>query len=52
LIDDAQLVGPVVASVRHEDTDYDELLMVGVERFDAREQVRDDVDRAMRSWLG
>ena len=40
----------VIASVRHEDTDYDELLMSGVDRADARERVRDDVDRTLEGW--
>jgi hypothetical protein len=40
----------VVASVRHEDTPYDELLMAGVERFDARERVREVVERVLETW--
>jgi hypothetical protein len=40
----------VVASVRHEDTHYDELLMSGVDRAEARDQVRLDVDRVLASW--
>jgi hypothetical protein len=40
----------VAASVRHQDTAYDELLMSGVERIDARETVRDDVVRVLESW--
>jgi hypothetical protein len=42
----------VVAAVRHEDTRYDDLLMNGVPRADAREFVREDIDRVVRSWLG
>jgi hypothetical protein len=41
----------VVASVRHEDTHYEDLLMSGVTRFEARELVRDEVDRVADSWL-
>ena len=41
----------VVASVRHEDTDYEELLAAGTDRLDAREQVREDVDRILTGWL-
>lgn len=33
----------VIASIRHRDTDYDDLLMSGVDRADAREHVRDQV---------
>lgn len=42
----------VVASIRHEDTEYDGLLMAGVDRSEARERVRDDVDRTLEGWLG
>jgi hypothetical protein len=40
----------VVASLRHQDTDYDALLMAGVPRTDAREQVQPDIDRALAAW--
>jgi hypothetical protein len=40
----------VIASVRHEDTRYDELLMSGVDRATARERVRGDVDRTLEYW--
>jgi hypothetical protein len=40
----------VIASVRHQDTDYDELLMTGVPRAVAREQVRPAVDRVLAAW--
>ena len=40
----------VAASVRHEDTCYDELLMPGVPRGEAREQVRAEVQRIVTSW--
>jgi hypothetical protein len=41
----------VVAAVRHDDTSYEELLMSGVPRSVARDQVRDDVDRILAGWL-
>lgn len=41
----------VAASVRHQDTAYDELLMAGVERAAARERVRGDVARVLAGWL-
>jgi hypothetical protein len=44
------VVRAVVASVRHEDTDYDELLMAGVPRDEARERIRDDVARVLDGW--
>lgn len=40
----------VVASVRHEDTGYDELLMTGVTRDEARHRVRDEVDALLAAW--
>ena len=40
----------VVASVRHEDTDYDSLLMSGVSRAEARDLIRPAVDRRLASW--
>lgn len=40
----------VIASVRHRDTAYDELLMAGIDRTDARERVRDQVDRTLDRW--
>jgi hypothetical protein len=40
----------VAASVRHEDTGYDELLMAGVPRPVAREQVRPAIDRILADW--
>jgi hypothetical protein len=40
----------VIASVRHEDTDYDELLMAGVPRDQARERIRDDIDHVIERW--
>ncbi|GAA0568335.1 DUF2293 domain-containing protein [Paractinoplanes ferrugineus] len=42
----------VVASVRHEDTDYDELLMTGVPRDQARERIRDRIDEVLARWRG
>jgi len=40
----------LVASVRHLDTDYDELLMAGVDREQARTTVRETVDRVLEGW--
>jgi hypothetical protein len=40
----------VIASVRHRDTRYDELLMFGVERQTARAQVSDDVASTLDAW--
>jgi hypothetical protein len=40
----------VAASVRHRDTGYDELLMSGVDRAEARDRVHDDVARVLAGW--
>jgi len=40
----------VTAHVRHEHTNYDELLMRGTERLDARAQVREQIDRGLAKW--
>jgi hypothetical protein len=40
----------VVAAIRHEDTHYDDLLMSGVPRDDARELVGHDIDRIVSEW--
>ncbi|HET6732588.1 DUF2293 domain-containing protein [Mycobacterium sp.] len=40
----------VVASVRHVDTDYDTLLMSGVDRESARAQVRQSVEDVVNAW--
>ena len=49
-LDEQAVTLAVVASVRHHDTDYDELLMAGVPRAVAREQVRPAVDRVLATW--
>jgi hypothetical protein len=40
----------VVASVRHEDTNYDSLLMSGVPREVARERIRAAIERVLGTW--
>ncbi len=40
----------VVASVRHQDTPYDERLMSGVDRASARDRVQDAVDAVLEVW--
>jgi len=40
----------VAAHVRHVHTDYDSLLMAGVERRDAREEVGGTVERILQQW--
>lgn len=40
----------VVASVRHQDTAYDQLRMAGIDRVEARDRVRGDVQRVLDDW--
>ncbi|WP_432830085.1 DUF2293 domain-containing protein [Dactylosporangium sp. CA-092794] len=40
----------VIASIRHEDTDYDKLLMAGLPREQARDRIRPDVDHLLNQW--
>jgi hypothetical protein len=40
----------VVASVRHLDSDYDQLLMAGVGRGEAREQIRSVIEAVLDRW--
>jgi hypothetical protein len=49
-LDETAITLAVVASVRHEDTEYDSLLMSGIGREDARDQIRPDVDRVLAAW--
>ena len=49
---DEEAVGLAVAAhIRHAETSYDELLVRGYERWDARERVHDAVQRVLRSWV-
>jgi hypothetical protein len=49
-LDDRAITAAVVASVRHEDTGYDQLLMSGTPREEARDQVRPTIDRVLDNW--
>lgn len=49
-LDERAVTLAVVASVRHSDTDYDELLMSGLPRNDARARVSADIDRTLVAW--
>jgi hypothetical protein len=42
----------VVAAVRHGDTNYDDQLMAGADREDARRRVRVDVEQTLERWRG
>jgi hypothetical protein len=49
-LDERAITLAVVASVRHEDTDYDRLLMSGTPREIARDQVRPAIDGVLDTW--
>ncbi len=49
-LDETAIALAVAASVRHENTDYDFLLMSGVGRAEARDRTRPAVDRVLASW--
>jgi hypothetical protein len=40
----------VVASIRHQDTGYDQLLMSGMPRDEARDRVRASIDKVLGTW--
>jgi hypothetical protein len=49
-LDPAAVTLAVVAAARHSDTGYDDLLIAGVDRAEARDRVRGDVDQVLESW--
>lgn len=49
-LDEDAITLAVIASMRHEDTDYDSLLMSGLPRADARDRVRPAIDRVLAAW--
>jgi hypothetical protein len=49
-LDEQAIMLAVLASIRHEDTDYDDLLMSGVARADARDRIRPAIDRVLAAW--
>ena len=51
-MEERPLVLAVVAAVRHGYTPYDDLLMSGMERSEARAAVRAEVDRILADWRG
>jgi hypothetical protein len=49
-LDQRAIALAVVASIRHEDTDYDELLMSGTARAEARTHIKPAIDRILAAW--
>ncbi|HVW45160.1 MAG TPA: DUF2293 domain-containing protein [Amycolatopsis sp.] len=50
MLDEEAVRLAVVASVRHADTEYDALLMSGTPRAEARDRIRETIDRVLRTW--
>jgi hypothetical protein len=40
----------VIASIRHRHTPYDELLMSGYSRAEARSRIRETLDAVLETW--
>jgi hypothetical protein len=51
-LDESAVRLAVIAHIRHAETDYDELLAQGFDRWDARAQVEEDVAQVMEKWEG
>jgi hypothetical protein len=49
-LDEQAIMLAVVASIRHEDTDYDDLLMSGVGREEARDRIRPAINQVLVAW--
>jgi hypothetical protein len=49
-LDEGAVTAAVIASVRHEDTEYDSLLMSGTDRQTARDRVRAAIDGVVDQW--
>jgi hypothetical protein len=49
-LDERAVTLAVAASVRHEDTDYDSLLMTGVPRDVARQRIQPVIDEKLTAW--
>jgi hypothetical protein len=49
-LDGSALDLAIIAHVRHMHTNYDELLMSGVDRLKARRTVREKIDEVLAEW--
>jgi hypothetical protein len=49
-LDERALTAAVLAAVRHNFTQYDELLASGIDRASARERVAEEIDRILAEW--
>ena len=51
-LEEEALRAAVVAAIRHKHTKYDWLLMRGVDRMEARDAVRDEINGVLERWRG
>ncbi|MBJ7000530.1 DUF2293 domain-containing protein [Streptomyces sp. CRPSP2-6A1] len=51
-LSEGAVISAVVAGVRHVDTPYDQLLMSGVSRYEARRRIAPAVEGVLREWQG
>src|ERR1700733_12404791 len=49
-LDERAIALAVVESIRHQDNDYDELLMSGTARQDARTRIKPAIDQVLAAW--
>jgi hypothetical protein len=49
-LDESAVRLAVIAHIRHAETEYDELLASGYDRWEAREQAQEAVDRVLAQW--
>jgi site-specific recombinase XerC len=49
-LEEEAMTAAVIAAIRHKHTDYDRLLMDGISRIEAREAVRDQIDRLLDQY--
>ena len=49
-LDEKSIMLAVIAHIRHAETNYDELLFQGKERWEARDEVEDEIDKVMKCW--
>ena len=50
-LDEKSILLVVIAHIRHAETNYDELLMQGMDRSSARDEVREEIDQLVAQWI-
>jgi hypothetical protein len=49
-LEEKSILLAVIAHIRHIETSYDELLMQGMDRSSARDEVKDVIDKVLENW--